>query len=411
LFAALLCLNNLLKAIFRTRKVSFLDLLLAFLATLLTVAALMINMTGDVPDPLVNNWALVLGVILIVSSVVIIIVELFRPERLKGSRGLLGLFGGVMIAFSTFTVPFVSTYFDIRADLRNADANPVGTPVAQAEVTEELDPTQAAQVRQRERAAFLFNAIRAVITAELDLEDDVILRELEMGRPLADLIRENGGDIERVIDGITEVMSTSIRESVELGEISPIQAALILSQMENFVRIAANSDLSQLESRFGGATPMPGTPTDMSLIGALTGTPDATDAALESTQAAPSATPILSETPTRTETLTRTPRPTNTPFPTRQRYATRTPLPTATLVTPCLANVEYNLRLRSTPEQIDPPNDNTLLVIPFATVIELYGKSEDGLWWLTIYDGQRGWVVGEFMTISAACDRIPVVEQ
>jgi len=120
----------------------------------------------------------------------------------------------------------------------------------------------------------------------------------------------------------------------------------------------------------------------------------------------PTLPPDLTGTPTRTPLPSRTPRPTNTPTSTRAPFATPTPQPTVTLPNPCLAIVNYNLRLRTQPNE----DSDTLLVIPYSTTITLYGRSEDSVWWYALYNEQTGWVKGEFLNLSASCDGLPVHE-
>lgn len=132
-----------------------------------------------------------------------------------------------------------------------------------------------------------------------------------------------------------------------------------------------------------------------------------------STIAAPSATrnaPTVSV-PTATAT-SQPPTPTSLPSATRMptatpwTFVTRTPLPTATNVTPCLATTDFNLRLRTAPDR----ESETLVVIPFGTVVEVYGRTEESTWWYARYEAQSGWLDGEFLTRSANCDTLPVRE-
>lgn len=412
-FAALWMLNNLIKAITRAKKVGFFDLLLTFVTALLALAALIVNAQTEMPDTLISNAALLLAGAVAVISIVITLLEIFRPQRLKGSRGILGIFAGVWIALASFGVPFASALVDLRTDDPPAVASGSAPAVpVDPDSTAEIDPTAAAEDAARARFLDLYNQILSVVTGEIEIDEGVVLRALEAGTPLAQIVVDNGGDIERVIDGITLIMQAAIRDSENRGEINRLQAAIAVSQMENFVRIAVSSDINALGGRFGRPTPAPGEATDVSLSSLLTQAPDTPAAATAS--ATPTVTPLptdtLIPTATRTATSTRTPRPTETERPTRQGYATRTPTASATRVMPCVASVDYNLRLRAAPERIDAP-DNTLLTIPFGVTVELYGKSEDGMWWLTFYDDTGGWVMGEFMTISAACARLPVVAE
>ncbi|MBN8639539.1 MAG: SH3 domain-containing protein, partial [Anaerolineae bacterium] len=70
------------------------------------------------------------------------------------------------------------------------------------------------------------------------------------------------------------------------------------------------------------------------------------------------------------------------------------------------ATVTNNLRLRAEANQ----DAETLLTIPADTIIFLSGRTEDSGWWQTEYEGQTGWVVGEFLLLSAACADLPVTE-
>ena len=116
----------------------------------------------------------------------------------------------------------------------------------------------------------------------------------------------------------------------------------------------------------------------------------------------PSFTPT--DTPTRTPTATRTPRPTDTPTATRLAFVTSTPTPSPTLPQPCLATVLYNLNMRAEPDL----NADLVTTVPYDTILSLYGKGAEGDWWYTIYEDQSGWVSGEYMTLSSACDNLPL---
>lgn len=131
-----------------------------------------------------------------------------------------------------------------------------------------------------------------------------------------------------------------------------------------------------------------------------------------STAAAPSATRMVPTLVPPTATLsqpTLTPQPSVTRMPTATpwTFATRTPLPTPTDVIPCLATTDFNLRLRAAPDR----ESETLVVIPFGTVVEVYGRNDAATWWYADYEAQNGWLDGEFLTRSANCAALPVREQ
>lgn len=396
LFAVLFLLNNVFQTL-RRSPIGFGDLLLAFLATLVSAAGVLLNYWGDAPDPQLDIWALTLGGALAALSLIVALIEVFRPQRLKGSRGVLGLFSGLLIAASGLLVPFVAAYFA----LQTTQLTP--TQVAQGVSTDEATAEATAEIS---RGAQLFYAIRDAIRHEIQVEDQVITDALEAGTPLRQIVEQYDGDIEVVIDEIAVAMESWVREGIAIGEIGTLQGALLLSQMENIVRLAVNSDINRFADRFGRETPAPGE-TAESIFGMVsphptTGTPRAV------TLTAPAATQPA--TATLTPTLTETPRPSRTPTPSRTRFqfSTRTLVPTLTPteVVICQATVTNNLRLRAEANQ----DAETLLTVPADTIIFLSGRTEDSVWWQTEFEGQAGWVVGEFLLLSAACADLPITE-
>lgn len=79
---------------------------------------------------------------------------------------------------------------------------------------------------------------------------------------------------------------------------------------------------------------------------------------------------------------------------------TPTPLATATPIPPtCDLLVLYNLNLRAEPDA----NAELLLTIPYSTVIEADAVNDDG-WWHVRYNGQTGWVNGEYVSTMTTCE-------
>jgi hypothetical protein len=394
LFGALFLLNNLLRTLFRSHTIRFFEVLLAFLATLVPLAALVANSTLENPDGLITQGAAWLALAIAGISLFVLLLELFRPQRLKASRGLLGVSSGLLVLVSSFTVPFAAAYFVLSTTTNDAPA-----PTQPPEITEIAEATDQL-VERSERFNTLFRAVRLVVSEEIDIGEVTLFTQLDEGKPLAEIVEEHGGDVEHVIARIAEIMRLGIQEAADLGEMNPVEAALLLSQMETLVRIAVSSNLVEFTGRFGEPTP---TGTRPSLLSLLT-EPAPTD---ELTPGGQTVTPA-GGTPERVEssTPTRTPSPTLPPTATRFHFSTRTPTPSPTPVTPCLASVEYNLRLRALPSE----ESETLLVIPYTSTIELVGHSADASWWATSFDGQSGWVDGAYLMLSAACDALPVIE-
>lgn len=116
------------------------------------------------------------------------------------------------------------------------------------------------------------------------------------------------------------------------------------------------------------------------------------------------ATLAASVTATRTATSTRTPRLASSLTMTRVRYESPMPTMTPTFPNPCLVLVNYNLNVRA------EPNDeaSVVIVIPFDTSVPAFAKDDSGEWWQVTYEDQAGWVKQEFITLTSACEDLPV---
>lgn len=105
LFALLFAANTLLQSLRRRARVGFVHTLLAFLAALLTLAALVADQLAGTPDPQTGTLALAAAALAAGAGLVVIPLELRRPERLKNSRGVLGLGVGALAAAAVLAVP------------------------------------------------------------------------------------------------------------------------------------------------------------------------------------------------------------------------------------------------------------------------------------------------------------------
>mgnify|MGYP001062214606 CR=1 FL=1 len=102
-------LNNLIKTIAGREKVGFIDLLLTFLTTVLLVLALVFNrLEVEGPLGLTGSAVLIVAGVLAATGVIVALLELRRPQRLRGSRGVLMLWSGLLAALSVFTVPVMA---------------------------------------------------------------------------------------------------------------------------------------------------------------------------------------------------------------------------------------------------------------------------------------------------------------
>lgn len=386
-FALLLVLNALLQTV-RRSPLGLVHTALAFLTLLVVLAGLIQNQTVTEPSASANNAALVIAIVLVISGFIVSLLELRRPERLKGSRGVFSIGVGALMALSALGVPFAAAYTQLAAAQTAATATPV-VAAANAHTPGATPTGDVEQARQ------VFVKVLDVIAAQTGLDRDTIAQQLDSGTTVAQLVKEHNGDLETVIKGITGAMRPEIEALSKNGGMPAMQAALVLSQLENIVRIGVNRDLTG--SRLGDF-----------LRG---GSPEATGEASERTAEAaatevPTSTPIPTFTPTdpSTPTPTLTPSIVPTATPTRFHFQTRTPTPTPTEVTPCVALTKYNVNLRG-----EPSLDAQLLAtLPFNTSVALVGRTEDSGWWQAQYQGKRGWLKADYLTLTADCDALPV---
>jgi hypothetical protein len=385
-FALLLVLNALLQTV-RRSPLGFVHTALAFLALLVVLAGLIENQTAVEPGTAPNNAAILIAAALVTTGLVTALLELRRPERLKGSRGVFSIGVGALMALSAFGVPFAAAYTQLAASQTAATVTPVVAAANASAPTPGATPTgDVEQARQ------VFVRVLDVIAAQTGLDRDTITQQLDSGTTVAQLVKSHNGDLESVIKGITSAMRPEIEALSKNGGMPAVQAALVLSQLENIVRIGVNRDLAG--SRLGDF-----------LRG---GNPEATGEAIESTSEAAqmeaaTSTRIPTFTATERSTPTLTPSVVPTATPTRFHFQTRTPTPTPTEVTPCVALTRYNVNLRGEPSL----DAEMLATIPFNTTVALYGRTEDSGWWLAQYQGKRGWLKADYLTLTADCAALP----
>jgi len=144
IFALLFVLNGIIHMIRRAERIGFWDTLLAFLTTLMLLAALLANALADTPLPLVHRGVIGIALVLLAASILIAVGEFIRrPQRLRQSRGVFGAGAAVLVLLSTFTVPLAAEYFPTPTPfLPAAIASPQATE-PETSITQILTPTRA----------------------------------------------------------------------------------------------------------------------------------------------------------------------------------------------------------------------------------------------------------------------------
>lgn len=374
LFALLFMLNAIVHTIRRTERIGFLDTLLAFLTTLVLLAAMIANHMQETPLRLADRAVAGIALVTLLFSVMIAIAEWRRPQRLRQSRGVLGIGSGILILISMLTVPFAAAYFVTPTPIM---------PTAVANVTTATPSGQA-------RALSVFNTVVQIVADETSLGADTIVSRLQSGETIAHLVEENGGDLDTVVDRITTIISDQVRALTAEQRMTQAASALALSQMEFIVWLAVNQplDSERFDRLLNGSS-------EASSAESATGTPAR---ATHTPAVGPSATSTASPARVVTATPTRTPLPTATS--TRPPILSPTPAPT---LPDCQIVMNYNVNLRAAPDFAA----QVLLTIPFNTSVSGVGRSQDATWWLVGYEGQAGWVSNDYVAADSRCSELP----
>jgi uncharacterized protein YgiM (DUF1202 family) len=415
-FTVIYLLFTLFRTVRRKPDITVVDVALAFLVALVLLGGLVVSGLDGQTDSRVQISTFVIAGVLALFGVLFTLREVFHPQRLRQSRGILTLGISVLLVIAGFIVPLASAYFSL-SEVNDRPSGENRQPANTTSTAGDIDAQATADASQEFFS--VFNQVISIIASASGLTQDEVLNALDDGQTVAQLIEDNNGDLERVIDDITRLMQDFLRSLVAQDRVDPLRASAGIAGMEIVVRYAVNNDLSTLQ-RTGNeeadvtAEPTPGegtpresffafltasfTPDSALETDALT-TPGATPAVVTSTPF-----PTVTPPPTSRPTATRTPRPTVTATNTRERFTTRTPTPTPTLPSPCLARAEFNVNLRAEPDL----EAALITTIPFETVVNVFGRNDDSTWWFVEYEGNGGWVSGEFVTVTSSCSRLPV---
>jgi hypothetical protein len=369
LFAAVYLLNGLIRAIRKNERVGFMDLLLAFLAGLIPLGAVIASNMDSASYGTEESIVIGLGAALVIGGLLITLLELRRPARLRQSRGILAMGTGLLLVVMAVVTPLIAAN---RMFLSQADALPSPTP----------GPTQSAQAQAQE----VFDRVLRVIARQTGMDTALVAAQLDRGTTVAQMVRTNGGDLEIVVAEIVDIMTEQVRRLVTNGQIDPVRGALGISLMETIVRRGVERDLAGLLE-----------PLDWQADEA--DEPD--NAGIPGTELPPTFTPM----PSPTATAARPAIATLMPLPTLARTDTPTPTLTPTLGSPCQVETLFNVNLRARADL----ESERLATIPFETQIDGFGHAADFGWWYVEYAGQTGWVSAEFVSAEPACYTLAVM--
>ena len=317
-----------------------------------------------------------------------------------------------------------------------ANGTAVATPIQGTAVAESTVEPPAA-VGQGQAATPL---IADVVTAQTGLTAEELATQLQGGSTIADLVSTNNGDLDAVITATATALdglatqggfasqmlanlgsdTTAVATQFINGELDQraqrlLTGLLVTGQAPSFggggqFPAGGGNGASGSGSGFGGGNFGSGAG-----AGAGTGAPAIQGA---STEVAVQPTAQPTEVPATVMPTSPTVRPTLITFPT----ATPTPVETEVIGTgtaspdgqaaasnsqnpTCSILVNYNLNLRDKPNTTD---STVYLSIPFGTSVTADGRTRDD-WYSVTYEGQAGWVSGEYVTTNSTCDNLKVV--
>lgn len=180
-----------------------------------------------------SEWALFAVALLLVAAGIVVALRGRRaaaPTRVNRRSGwAVAGAGGVLLAMVAL-VPVVAA----ALDLQDSGA----------------ETGETAEVSTYDRALDVFDQVTRLIGEEAGLDSEEVALQLDAGSTVTQLVRANDGDLERVVQGISAILTQQVEALAANGDLDPTAAAIALAQMENAVRIGVVTQLTGLLQRF-----------------------------------------------------------------------------------------------------------------------------------------------------------------
>lgn len=384
--------NNLLRTALRQNRIRRIEGLLAFGAIVVPASALLIDNLETARFDQLEQITLLLVIPLAIIHLGLTVVELFRKQRLRQSRGILGIGLAILLLIASFSYNFLSINAQLTAVERNIRPTPVNAVVSPCEAT---------------LADQLVGGFQLLLDETGLSVDELVERFLgDLAFSIDDLVDEGEGSTAALTRNLSDYVSTAVPELLAQGCLEQAQASPILSGVALLPSVL-RTNIEELPLLIPGAERATLAPFDLDPQQRVT-----VEALVAFLNQEPTATPSATQTPTATitpsPTFTRTPLPTPSVTPTRERFMTATvaPQPTRSDET-CTATTGANLNMRDLP---DVETGTVLLTIPLGTRFELYGPNPERSWWLGVYEGTEGWVSADFITRADTCGALATIE-
>lgn len=394
LLTIIFIVNNLLRTALRQKELRWIEGFLALAVALFPVSALLIDNLETSRFDQLEQITLLLIIPLAIIHVGLMIVELFRQQRLRQSRGILGIGLAVVLLIATVSYNFVSINAQLTAVERNIRPSPVNAVVS---------PCELAFAEQLVGGVELLLEETGLTTEELV---ERFFGDLDFS--IDDLVDAGAGSTTALTRDLNSYIATAVPDLLAQGCLEQSQASPILSGVALLPALLRTNI-----EEYPLLVPIPGI--ERATLEPLGNDPQqrvTADALVAFLNQEPTITPTITPTPTATitpsPTFTRTALPTPSVTPTRERFMTATlpPEPTRSNET-CAATTGANLNLRDLP---DVENGQILLTIPVGTRINLFGPNPERTWWLALYNDAEGWVSADFITRDNTCGALVPIE-
>lgn len=142
---------------------------------------------------------------------------------------------GLLLIIITLAIPITMARSDLQGRLsetENVQAMPIATPTS------------------RETARQILDDVALVVAEQTGLSAEDVTVLLDDGASVASLLAQHGGDIEIVIERVTQIMSAGVETMTRNGQMSEDAAAVALPSMPIIVRLGMNTSLSGMLARF-----------------------------------------------------------------------------------------------------------------------------------------------------------------
>ncbi|MCC6891834.1 MAG: SH3 domain-containing protein [Anaerolineae bacterium] len=418
--------------VFRHQRQSFGAAILGLIVLAIPVIAYFVSSDVAGRTSLMNS--MVIGTAVFgISCLVILLIERRDSKRdKKRSYGILGLGMSVVLAG-------VLVVMSLTQGMSTQEANPTTADFPNADNFVNISQPNTGQNMQSSTTGT--TEVAAVLTAQTGLSTTDLTTQLNNGSTIAQLVAANNGDLEAVKVALVTALNaletaggmpaqmlsnfgtdtTDIATKVVEGELPARAQQMLANQL-----ISGNSASPQgmpPQNGNGGFTPPSGSEGSTFPTGGNDGAPANSEdgsgggfvpPANANQQAAASPMPSQNNVQVAAVQTEVVMRPTLIAFPT----ATPTPDATEVLVdetassttaptavgtsTTCTIVVVYNLNLRDKPAL---EGSTVLLSIPYGTTVTSSGHTHDD-WYQVTYEGQLGWVSGEYVTPQAACSQL-----